>query len=282
MGPRWSIPFLVLVGLIAGFSLSGQDTAPQGILVLGEVQDIRLSTPVRAATVVLTPEAADRPRRETRTDQHGRFRLESVLPGRYRLEVQFLGYHPIDELVTIPRDGPMELKVEIVPDALELDPVVVASNTSGRLERTGFFDRRDDRTGSFFVREELREMAATGLLSDVFQVIPGVRVQHTPFGQPSRVVLRGGCEPALYLDGNELIAGTPVDEVMNAYDLEGMEVYRGIMAPPQFSTGTCGAIVMWTREPGRGAGDRASLIFPTFTRAVAGLGALGFAVYLAF
>jgi len=282
MGPRLSIPFLVLVGMFTSLSLSGQDTVPRGVLVLGEIQDIRLSTPVRAAEVLLTPAEADRPPRETRTNQHGRFRLESVPPGRYRLQVQFLGYHPIDEVIDIPAEGPMELQIEIVPDALELDPIVVASNTSGRLERTGFFDRREDRTGSFFVREEIRGLAATGLLSDVFQVIPGVRVQHTPFGAPSRVVLRGGCEPALFLDGNELIAGTPVDEVTSPYDLEAMEVYRGITAPSQFSTGTCGAIVMWTREPGRGAGDRASLIFPTFTRAVVGLGALGFAVYLAF
>ena len=279
---RFSVLPLLLAGMFTSAALSAQDSAPPGILVLGEIQDIRLSTPLRAAAIELVPAETDRPTRETQTNQQGRFRLESVLPGRYRLEVRLLGYHPIEEVVDIPREGPVDLQIEMVPDALELDPIVVASNTSGRLERTGFFDRREDRTGSFFTREEVRRMGATGLLSDVFQVIPGVRVRHNPFGVSNQVVLRGGCEPALFVDGNELITGTPVDEVMNVYDVEGMEVYRGITAPAQFSTGTCGAIVMWTREPGRGAGDAASLIFPSFSRAVAGLGALGFAIYLAF
>jgi hypothetical protein len=43
-----------------------------------------------------------------------------------------------------------------------------------------------------------------------------------------------------------------IEQVVIGRRIDGMEVYRGMTTPPQFSNSPlpCGAIVVWTRRPG--------------------------------
>jgi hypothetical protein len=274
--------FALIATLAWAAPVSGQPAADSDVPVTGVVLDLPTGAVLPAASIALYRSDDDRASRESLTDDDGRFHLEPVPPGSYRIEVSALGYRTVRESLEIRAHGPLDVQIEIVPEALELEPVVVTVTSSRWLGRTGFFDRRTRAVGTFFTRMEILRNATTSLLSDVFRMVPGARVvPPAEFGQTARVEFRGGCEPALFVDGNPMISGTSVDDVLQAHDVEGMEVYRGITVPPQFSgRGSCGAIVVWTREPGRGDGSVA--LFPTLGRALLGLGAVITAVFISF
>ena len=272
----------VLAVLAWALPLSGQATPDSGVGVSGTVLDLRSGTPIPTASVRFVDPDEDRLVREAHTDGQGRFALDDMPVGAYRVEVSALGYQSLTEAVDIVGLGEVDIRIEMVPEALELDPVVVVTAMSpGRLARSGFFDREKTAIGTFLTREEILRRAHTGLLSDVFRTIPGARVVPGGFGQFSRVQFRGGCEPSVWIDGLRLMGGTTVDEVVSAYEVEGMEVYRGITAPFPFMTRDgCGAIAVWTRDPGRGVGTEG--LFPTAGRTVIGLGAIFVSFFLAF
>jgi len=273
----------VLAVLAWALPLSGQATPDSGVGVSGTVLDLRSGTPIPTASVRFVDPDEDRLVREAHTDGQGRFALDDMPVGAYRVEVSALGYQSLTEAVDIVGLGEVDIRIEMVPEALELDPVVVVTAMSpGRLARSGFFDRKQSAIGTFLTREEILRRAHTGLLSDVFRTIPGARVvPGAGFGQVPRIQFRGGCEPPVWVDGLRLMGGTTVDEVISAYEVEGMEVYRGITAPAPFiNRDGCGAIAVWTRDPGRGVGTEG--LFPTAGRTVIGLGAIFVSFFLAF
>lgn len=276
MTVRWlSVAAALLVGTGAAASLAGQEErSGPGVPVVGTVLDIRSGTAVPVASIRLIRDGEDRAHREATSARTGSFNLGTVPAGSYRIEASALGYRPVSESVEILALGAVELRIELVPEALELDPIVVTRASGGRLLRTGFHERRQTGLGTYLTREEVLQRANTGILSDVFRTLPGTRVVPTPFGQSPRVQLRGGCEPSVFVDGLRLMSGTTVDEVLVAYDVEAMEVYRGSTAPAQFAGrgSSCGAIVVWTREPGRASGGDGFL--PSFGRAFFGLGTI--------
>lgn len=275
MKTRWSgiAPWLLL-SLVAVSPLEGQDPPEARVPVTGIVLDVQSGSGIPAASIRLVNVEDEGVHREARSDQDGRFHLPHVPAGRYRLEVSALSYLQLLEEIDILGLGPADIRVEIVPEALELDAVVVTTTAGGWLARTGFYERRNHAVGTFLTRAEIQRHTTGPLLSDVFRMMPGARVvRPAGFGEPARVEFRGGCEPPIFVDGNPLMSETTVDEVLESYDVEGMEVYRGVSVPPQFAgRGSCGAIVVWTREPGRGEGS--SAILPNLGRALVGLGTI--------
>jgi len=274
---------VILAVLAWALPLSGQATPDSEVGVSGTVLDLRSGTPIPTASVRFVDPDEDRLVREAHTDGQGRFALDDIPVGAYRVEISALGYQSLSEAVDIAGLGEVDIRIEMVPEALELDPVVVVTAMSpGRLARSGFFDRRQIAIGTFLTREEILSRAHTGLLSDVFRTIPGARVvPGAGFGQFPRVQFRGGCEPPVWIDGLRLMGGTTVDEVISAYEVEGMEVYRGITAPAPFmNRDGCGAIAVWTRDPGRGVGTEK--LFPTTGRTIMGLGAIFVSFFIAF
>jgi len=273
----------VVAVLACALPLSGQDAPGSHVPVSGTVQDLRAGTPIPAASVRLLHPDEDRTVREAQSDGRGRFNLEEVPLGSYRIEVSALAYHSISEAVDIVGLGTVDIRIDMVPEAFELDPVVVVTTTtSSRLARSGFFERQQRAIGTFLTRDEILRRAHIGLLSDVFRTIPGARVvPGAQFGQVPRIQFRGGCEPPVWVDGLRLMAGTTVDDVLSAYDVEAMEIYRGITTPAPFlNRESCGAIAVWTRDPGRGVGTEGLL--PSFGRTIVGLGAVLTSVFIAF
>jgi hypothetical protein len=241
--------FVLAPGLMAQ-DRSGDE--PEGIRITGTVVDLSSGAIVPAASLRLSPADASEPSHQALSDEDGRFELVGVPPGMFQLEVQALGFHEMGEQIEVGERGPVDIRIEIVPQALELEPVVVTVTRRGYLERTGFYSRRQRGVGTHLTRDQFVQRA-NFQVSDVFRTIPGARVtERSGLGRTADVSFRGGCRPDVFIDGIQTVAGTSVDEVLAVQDVEAMEVYRGATVPVEFSRGSCGAVVVWTREPGQG------------------------------
>lgn len=270
---------LSVLGLILGSAdpSAGQRSSASPVAVAGVVMDHASGSPVAGARVRLLPPDGPEPIRDVLSDENGRFWMGDVRPDSYRVQVEAFGFQDLDHPVRISAPGPVDVRIEIVPEALVLDPVVVTVTPRSRLDRVGFYERREHRIGVHLTRDEILRRTMTYQASEVFQSIPGARVARGQFGERSRVLFRGGCEPDIFVDGAPTLPGTTVDEVLLVPDLEGLEVYRGITAPAQFRTRSgCGAVVAWTRQPG---GGQAPL---NLTRALVGVSAVLSAIVIAF
>ncbi len=225
---------------------------PEGIRITGTVVDMSSGAIVPAASLELVPADGWDASHQALTDEDGRFEFLDVPPGMFQLELQALGYHEMAEEIEVGERGPVDLRIEIVPQALELEPVVVTVTRRGYLERAGFYNRRQRGVGTHLTRDQFVQRASFQV-SDVFRTIPGARVTERPgLGRTADVSFRGGCRPDVFIDGIQTVPGTSVDEVLAVQDVEAIEVYRGATVPVEFSRGTCGAVVVWTREPGQG------------------------------
>jgi outer membrane receptor for ferrienterochelin and colicin len=132
--------------------------------------------------------------------------------------------------------------------------VVVSTSRRSRLDVTGFYDRRRTRAGHFITREQV-EVRPAMFLSDVLRTVPSLRLTYLPGGQGAAVTGRGGCFPTYYLDGVRLLDSATLDGFVLPDHVEGIEVYTNATVPAQYAGGNCGAIVIWTRDPGRGDGS---------------------------
>jgi hypothetical protein len=189
------------------------------------------------------------------TGSDGTFLFRRVPPGSYRLRVTLIGYSEISDTLPVPSDSDLDLSLPMSVSPIELEALVVVSERRGPWFLEDFQQRRKTRFGAFFDREDI-EQRQPMVTSDLFRMVPGARVSPSgPFGQTVR--LRGGCRPALWVDGLPLVTVEGMDDILPVMDLEAVEVYHGVNMPVQFGSNSCGAIVVWTRrgEPGPPGGS---------------------------
>ena len=192
------------------------------------------------------------------SDGQGLFAFLRVPPGRYGLRVERLGFGTLRDTVVVPDRGRLDLDIRLVREPVELEPVVVAVEYGGSLRLREFYQRRRTGLGDYLTRADF-EGRHLVRVTDAFRQVAGVRlvprmVGGVPVG--SAVVLRGGCRPAVFLDGVRLAdRGAAIDEILHPDDIEGIEVYKGPQSPAAYSSGSggCGSILIWTR-PGGGGG----------------------------
>ncbi len=232
--------------LPAGGPPSAMDTV---VVVEGTVRDALTREELEGAVVHLSGAPGVVPT-STATDEEGRFHLSQVRPGRYEFRVSRLGYEELWDSLTVTGESPIELEVGMVPQAIELDPVLVRRLPRLSPEMEGFEERRDRGIGRFVSRSEI-EARGTSQVSDLFRQLPGVTVERTSAtrgGGGGHLLMRGSCPPSIYLDGQRAAAGpVDIDAYVSGADLEAVEIYSASQTPPQFSYGRCGAVVLWTR-----------------------------------
>jgi hypothetical protein len=266
--PHPSRATVLLLAVLVPVPVGAQDP-PAGLVVVGTVTDaltrqgislalVRLvplgpspGDPSRDAAVPADPAPPDPLHlapREARTDPEGRYRIEGVVPGRHRLEVEALGYGPVEEGIAVAGASPMEIRIALAPEAFALAPVVVTSIRSPRLDRYGFYDRRARGLGTYLDRDQIADRFP-GQVSDLFRTMAGVQVRPTGRGTASILTMRGGCLPDLVVDGMNLGTRGSIDDLLIWSDLEGVEVYRGATAPVQYARSGCGAVLLWTADP---------------------------------
>lgn len=205
----------------------------------------------------------------TQSDGGGRFRLNDVEVGRVQLIVRRIGFRASSIPIDLTAAGSTQLMVTLaaVPEVLAAVEVTARPEVfDARL--AGFESRAAKRKGGHFITRERIEQTNSKRLSDLLRQVPTVRVRMVR-GQGMMAYIRGAkCPPLVYIDGSPANAG-PFDlDLIDLVSVEGIEVYGGFGAPPEFSNVTadqCGVIAIWSRpfrprERAPAVAEQASLI----------------------
>lgn len=230
-----------------------------------EIDVLRGVGSVRGVTRTLTRGAGDQPLANARVTvwgsglvvrsaSDGGFALSGLPTGSYILETVAIGYQPSREVIELRPDAAVTVNTRL-ERLLTLDTVQVRALRRRVLgpNVAGFEERRQRGFGKFLGPEELNRRVASQA-SDLFRMIPGVRV--VPGLGGDRVLLRGdfkgSCVPTMFLDGMRILDMGGVNSI-NSYvspmEIRAIEVYvSGAATPPEFSNGlsTCGSVVIWT------------------------------------
>ena len=234
-------------------ALSAQPTSGRAQTIVGSVLDDLTSTPLFGAAVMLL-DSLDTAVRWAESDSTGRFVLNVPRAGQYRLYADRLGYSELlSDTFALRQTGPVELELRMVPMPIELEAVVVtAERRRARLDRQGFYRRRDRSMGHFFDTEQIlaiKPMRTTDLLRRV----PGVVVRRNRIGGAVATTLRGvrPCPMKVVLDGYKIdLTDDALDNWVSADEVIGVEVFPGGVGAPVQHRGTdafCGVIMIWTR-----------------------------------
>jgi hypothetical protein len=239
---------------------SGQEPVPEAapaasVRVAGVVMDRATGRELMGVTVILESRDLARPLRwSTVTTASGRFRSPPLPEGIYSIRANALGFSALEQEITLMGASELALRVELVPDALELDPILVTSLRRTRLETSGFAQRRHLGLGHFFTREDI-ERRGPLYVSDLLRSVPGAQITTVRGRVGSQVRLRRGCIPDLLVNGILVRNPGPIDDILSVGDLEALEVHHGGAGSLTLSSNNCGAIMAWTREGGGEGGD---------------------------
>jgi len=206
------------------------------------------------------------------TNEKGFFRLQAPIPARYLFSAQALGYAEIeDEVVEVSMGQLAVLEVQMAPEALEIEPLVVtAERRAFHLEKEGFYERESRGLhNGIFLSPEVLEKRQPRKLSDLFFGLPGTRVVEPRGGAGARAVyFRSGertlgiCWPMVFVDRFMVSNGglgsngpdpTAMDTFVHGLDVSAVEIYRSPASiPAEFlgSNAGCGVIVIWTKKGG--------------------------------
>ena len=172
------------------------------------------------------------------------------------MRVEAPGWLPRDAQVTV-TEGTARLAIELDPDPkravsdLETVDLLRGPVNTRVLQRCGFYQRRETRTGAFLTGAELSDLGVRQL-SDAMGLVSGIRVDRTQGLARVASECRCECPLALFLDGVEARSlGSQIDAVPFD-DVAGVEVYRGVSeVPTEFfrnrPSGDCGVVPVWSR-----------------------------------
>ena len=235
-----------MVALAQEPTRSSQRETPGRLLAL--VTEIDTEVPLAGATIrLVTP---NRPEVGRLTDDSGHASFTDLVPGPYVIEIERLGYREARGSLNLRAGALTTVTAEMVPEVLELEPIVVTTTRRGA-DMGGFEQRRRRSIGYFITRADF-ETNPTSRVTDVLRSVPGVRV--APGGG---LELRGNCRPDVVVDGVQLrpFGGLTIDEFMMSHEVEAIEVYHGLATPVRFGSNPCGAVVVWTLVPEPSPGD---------------------------
>jgi hypothetical protein len=260
----------------AGAACAQERAAAPTIRVIGRIRDATSGEAVPHARVWLMVGGAEQARIvwSGLSDDNGAWTSAPLAAGPMDLQVEAFGYRNATGPVDAPQGTETRVLVDLVPEPLEMEPLVVVSNRRSRLDTSGFNQRRRQGQGFSITREEF-ESRHPARASDVFRLLPGVSVQPGRRGN-SGVLRYRGCSPDLVLDGVPLLDATAPDDILSVMDIEAVEVQSGVLFPSRGMGSSCGTVMIWTRE-----GNREELGHPmTWRRAGAVAGFILLAILL--
>jgi hypothetical protein len=199
--------------------------------------------------------------RLTRSDSAGHFMFEGLTTPALTLRVRRLGYEPQLLSVQVTKVGrTATISVTLAPSVASLDPVVVedtAKHARPNPRLIAFNERRATNSFGHYVTEEMLAAMRPQHTSEALRTAAGVTLRPATVGNLVRfrgcgvrsgVKDRGG--PLIWVDGVRL-PGAEIDEVTQAGDIAGIEVYTSFAGvPAQFfdRTAVCGTILVWTKH----------------------------------
>ena len=255
---QWvGVGLAVAAAVLPSSAAEAQQPGSSNIVVVGQILDVQQGAPVSQARIQffriledlpVEVAAAQPPDSEILTDPAGSFRTQPLVPSSYRVVITALGYRDFTQEIEVSGASPMDLAIQLVPEAMELDAIVVRGVRSPWLAASGFYDRRERGLGRTFTREELQQRSTTRI-TDVFRTVAGVNLVSAGAQNRPYITFRNNCLPDIIIDGLNLGHQLRLDELIGAHEIEGIEIYRGSATPLEYSTSGCGAVVVWSIDP---------------------------------
>ena len=226
--------------------------------IVGTVAD-ESGAPIGGATILVV--GKDSIALGTRSDERGRFRIDSIAGSEVRLRARRLGYFPKAVQVRLTSgEAITTVSIRLERSVAALDTMTVADDSSGGAPDhllEAFYERaRTNHFGHYVTPEDLERMHPA-FTSDALRNVPGVRLD--PSGKLGNLVRVRGCAikspssarvaPAIWIDGVRVEAAE-LDEVAPASDVAAIEVYNSFAGVPSRyldRTATCGTILIWLR-----------------------------------
>jgi hypothetical protein len=195
----------------------------------------------------------------TRAD--GTFDIVDVewLPEVNYVATRRLGYVPWGvEIRLVPGFGPLEISIQLLPQAVSVDPVEVNANAVERvLTEVGFYTRQRVNAGFFIEREQIEwKLGSAMYVTDLLTGVPGIEVLDAEPGQiGSSVRFRGirsieeSCgPPRTFVDGR-VVEFEMLEMLVQPEDVYAIEAYRRPSEIPTEYRGAnsaCGVLLIWT------------------------------------
>jgi len=186
-----------------------------------------------------------------RTDTAGAFVLGALVAGRQELEVRAVGYAPQRFAVQVRPQETLIVDVDLDP----LAPRMATVTATARRTIAGFFERRGSGTGQYLDANDIARREPTAVAEALLRLQGVIVGPRTSFS--SRVLVRSGrkrCEPAVFIDGVELLSKTEdLDAFVDVDDIAAIEVYVTAAEVPLEFPGDpfCGAILIWRKADHR-------------------------------
>ena len=229
---------LLLLALLA--SLAGSASA-QTAALNGFVRDAQSGETLLQATVRVEGTA-----RGAATNVSGFYTLGDLPPGEATLTASYLGYQPVRRTVTLTAGETTRLDIELTPEGVTTDEVVVEAEEPIEEERA---------PGTSTVSIDLVEALPTVFEADLFrsiQLLPGVKAS-SDFS--SALYIRGGSpdQTLILLDGTTVYNPTHFFGFFSTFNTEAIKdvrLYKG--AYPSTYGGRLGSVVdVYNRDGNR-------------------------------
>ncbi|WP_420634340.1 carboxypeptidase regulatory-like domain-containing protein [Candidatus Palauibacter sp.] len=207
--------------------------------LLGRIYDARTDDPVATAAVSVVGRPG-----VVESNRQGQFVIEGIPRGERQLEVRRLGYALLRHPIVMSPGITTEVEVGLVPEPVEMEPLVAIAERSRRLEIKGFYERKHWGEllglGQFFSEDDIERWRPTRMTHFI--------VDHTMLGS-GLMNRRSGCAVNVFVDGMS-VAVRDLDSVVLPIEVGGVEVYRGPASFPGRFSGSdlrCGAVAIWTK-----------------------------------
>ncbi len=247
------IILLIIIIICSVISVKAQFGVGGGSTIVGRISgtviDSVTQKPVDYATITLFRSTGKSPVSGILADEKGNFKLDNIHPGKYRIEVSFLGYATkvINPVETTPSKPDKSLGNVIVrSSAKALNEVTVASSTP-------LIENRIDK---IVYNAEKDLTAAGGNASDVLQKVPLVTVDIN-----GNVAIRGDQNVKVLINGrpsgitstslSDALKSIPADQIKSIevitspsakYDAEGSAGIINIITKSKNVSGVSGSI----------------------------------------
>ncbi|MDX1577438.1 MAG: carboxypeptidase-like regulatory domain-containing protein [Gemmatimonadota bacterium] len=178
------------------------------------------------------------------TDSLGRVGFRAIPPGTYDVTVEHIGFATREDEIAILSDQTAEMRIELVTQAIAVEPLEVT--VTGRdpvLLTTGFYERRGSIEDGYFGTQE--EIESYNDLGTLFQFKRELFVRYR---RNQLILLNGRPASRLGYDRGNL-------RELKFSRVRGIEAYRCSEAPPDmlnqvpntFNLSDCNLIAIWVR-----------------------------------
>lgn len=241
-------------------ALAAVSAAPaQGQVLRGRVLDDSTNLPIPTASVTAL-RSDGQIGGSAFTNDDGRFVIRVNRADWVRVHVSRLGYKDVTTAqVDLTLADTLLVQIRLSVRAVLLAPIeVLARPLSPYIAQ--FRERMDHYKklglGTFIEREEIETFSSMPIPQFISASTAGIRLTEDGRNVLMRATMQlgsGTCSPQWYLNGMPLRfdPGESVESIVRMYDLEAIEIYKGASSlPPEYagSTGSCGAVGLWTRR----------------------------------